>query len=616
MAASKGNHASRKVEPMTLQFRGVNELAFVNHQYGANVYLMKGGKLITGVPLMLEVELLYEDCTPVRDTVLCIESKNLRIGKRLPHLQLSYHFKESSLFHDNRKFRLRVRSKEKIAGLVPALTEPISVIKYKLKISNGLPAEFFKDQGGRDKRMDLEVQLTDAAGKSVHLPNTMPLVARLCYEKSHRLVPNQADILNLMDNPMPKIGTNGRAKIAFRIEEVSSRHQRQKFILHIAPDVERCPLNGDVLAAYSSAVTVRSKLAGPGNRKRARTRKMQFPKPGIGPEIGKCLAEAFVASKRARVAASDPKQATQKLIQWATLTCDMLQSIQCQHIGYDLNSDGSPNLQLKIHRCPCCYQSSSGPQNNHTPDCTLNKILSMYTKSVGPAVACILKSMSDDQTQTGAEQKTASRGLENMDCKQDPVPPPVARFGKTAHNKQDPVPPPPMERFSSEHSLSGISLHGCGQDSPVPLLLERFSSSSSVSEIWKDTHPSLMDVESPRFLESEQMICYVYMKHFHNDATNLGFPAFDKSYKLKGFFQEKAAGVHDSAGYLPLSSLGVKTSKVNEVQKEFADIIYGRKPNSNNLIKCLRNYKDLLHMKEDVCKPRSVHPLLSNYTSK
>lgn len=602
----------RKVEPMTLQFRGVNELAFVNHEYEATVYLMKGSNLITGVPLMLQVELLYEDCTPVRDTVLCLQSKNLRIGKRLAHLKLSYHFKESSLFHDNRKFRLRVRSKEKIPGLLPALTEPISVIKHQLKINNTLPAEFFKDQGGRDKHMELEVQLTDAAGKSVNLPNSMPLVARLCYEKSHRPVPNQADILKLMNNSNPEIGTNGLAKIAFRIEEVSSRHQRQNFILYIAPDVERCPLNGDVLAAYSSAVTVRSKLAGPGNRKR--TRKGQFPKPGVGPEIGKCLEDALVASKRARVAASDPKQATQKLIRWATLTCDMLQTIQCQHIGYDLNSDGSPNMQLKIYRCPCCYQSSSGPQNTHTPDCSLNKILSMYTKSVGPAVACILKSMSDDQTKADADQQTTSRSFESMDRTQDLVPPPVGRFS-TAHSKQDPVPPPPIERFSSEHSLSGISLHGC-QDSPVPLLLERFSSTNSVSEIWKDTQPSLLDVESPRFLESEQMIYYVYMKHFHNDATNLGFPAFDKNLKLKGFFQEKAAGVHDSAGYLPLSSLGVEASKVNEVQKEFADAISAKKPHSDNLIKCLLNYKDLSHMKADVCKPRPVHPLLSNYTSK
>jgi len=610
MAASKKKHASKKVECMTLQFRGVNELAFVNHKYAATVYLMKGSKLITGVPVMLEVELLYEDGTPARDTVLCLESKDLHLGKRRPHLQLSYHFKESSLFHDNRKFLLRVRPKQKIPGLLPAVTKPISVIKYKLEITNALPAEFFKDQGGRDKHMQLKVRLTDAAGKSVGLSKSMPLVAQLCYEKSHRLVPNQADILKLMDNSMPEIGTNGRAEISFRIEEVSSRHQRQNFILYVAPDVERCPLNGDVRAAYSSGVTVRSKLAGPANRKR--TRKRQFPKPGISPEIGKCLEEALVASKRARVATSDPKQATQKLIQWATRTCDMLRSIQSQHIGYDLNSDGSPNMQLKIHRCPSCYLSSSSQQNNHTSDCTLNKILSMYTESVGPGIACILKSMTDDQKLIGAEQKTVSRGSENMDRKRDPVPPPVEQFN-TAHSKQDPVPPPPIERFSSEHSLSGISLHGC-QPSPVPLLLERFSSQNSVSEIWRDTHPSLMDVES--LLESEQMIHYVYMKYFHNDATNLGFPAFDKNLKLKGFFQENAAGLHDSAGYLPLSSLNVKASKVDEVQKEFADKMSTKKPNSNNLIKCLRNYKDLLHMKEDVCKSCSAHPLHLNYTTK
>jgi len=598
---------------MTLQFRGVGELAFVDHKYEATVYLMKGRKLITGVSVMLEVELLYEDGTPASDTLLCLESKKLRIGKPLHHAKLIYHFKESSLFHGNRKFRLRVRSKEKFPGLLPAVTEPISVIKYKLGISNLLPVEFFKDQGGRDKHMALEVQLTDATGKSVRLSKSMPLIVQLCYEKSHRLVPNQADILKIMDNSMPKIGRDGRAKVLFRIEEVSSRHQRQNFILYIAPDEERCPLNGDVLAAYSSAVTVRSKQTGPTNRKR--TRKMQFPKPGVGPQIGKCLEDAMVASKRARVAASDPKQASQQLIQWATLTCDMLRSIQSQHIGYELNSDGSPNLQLKTYRCPSCYQSSSGQQNNHTSDCTLNKILSMYTERVGPGIACILNSLTDDQSLIGSEQENVSRGSENMDPKQDPVaPPPVERLDP-AHTKQDPVPPAPLERFSSEHSLSGIPFNSY-QDSPVPLLLERFSSQNSVSEIWKDTHPSLLDVDSPRFLESEQMIHYVYMKCFHNGATNLGFPAFDKSCKLKGFFQEKMAGLHDSAGYLPLSPLNVKPSKVHEIQKEFANKVSTKTPSSDDSIKCLLNYKDLSQMKEDICRSCSARPFHSNHTSK
>merc|ERR1712134_48611 len=103
------------------------------------------------------------------------------------------------------------------------------------------------------------------------------------------------------------------------------------------------------------------------------------------------MEDALAASKRPRVAPSDPKQAIDDIIKWSTYTCDVLRSIQCQPIGYELNIDGSPNLEMKIYRCPSCYQSSTGQQNNHTADCTLNKILAMYTELVEPAIAGILK---------------------------------------------------------------------------------------------------------------------------------------------------------------------------------------------------------------------------------
>ena len=344
---------------------------------------------------MVEVDVLYEDGTLAKGRVLQLLAKDFLIGKQSPHLELSYRFKESSMLHGNRKFRLRARPKEKYPGFLPAVTEPISVIKYKLNVTNKLPKQFFKDQGGRDKSMHLKVQLTDGQGKCVRLQRRMPLAVLLCYEKELQPVLNQAKILNLMGKSTPHIGTNGESEIVFRIEEVSRNHQRNNFVLCIAPDVQRCPLNRNVLKVYSSGVKILSKPWGTGVRKRAR--KMQYFQPGISPQIGKCMEDALAASKRPRVAPSDSKQAIDNMIKWSTYTCDVLRSMQCQPIGYELNSDGSPNVDLKIYRCPSCYQCFTDRQKNHTSDCTLNKVLTMYTECVGPGIADIMKSNNDGE---------------------------------------------------------------------------------------------------------------------------------------------------------------------------------------------------------------------------
>ena len=572
-------------QALKLQFRGESLLAFVDHTHKVTVYLMQGNKLKRGVSVMLQVEVLYEDGTLVAsDTVLHLETQNFLIGQPLPHLQLSYRFKESSLLHGNRKFRLRVRPKEKYPGLLSAVTEPISVIKYQLTLKNLLPKKFFKDQGGRGKRMQLQVQLTNARGKPVRLEKSMPLVVILCYEESRIPVPNQAEILKLMGDSTPAIGTNGRAEILFRIQQVSSRHQLQNFALYIAPDVELCPLNGNVLAVYSSGVKVCSKRPGSTNRKRSRN--VQYPQPGINPQIGKCMEAALAASKRPRVAPSDPEQAIDDMLKWSTYTCDVLRSIQCQPIGYELNIDGSPNLEMKIYRCPSCYQSSTGQQNNHTPDCTLNKIITMYTERVEPAIADILKRKneekdlidfilkpSEDQLGTGITDDL--NGNLNLDALTIDV-----------HRS------PGITGLTSQDSPNSLSL-------PSPQLLER---ANSIGEIWKDTQPPLIDIDSPRFLDSEHMVYYAYMKIFRNGGTGLGFPAFDRSFKLTGFFQEHAAAFHEPVIYIALSSLQVQRDQVSELEAELKSGLSIDSSDSKDLIKCLYDYKDLSEMKQDIVR--------------
>jgi len=572
-----------KSQVMTLQFREVDELAFVGCEYKPMVYWMKGNSMVNGLSTAVEVELLYEDLQPVKKpaTIVGLERKHVLSRP----LALPFRFKESSLHHDNKKFRLRVRATGNFAGLVePAVSKPISVIKYKLHVENELPKQFFKDQGGRERRMELRVQLKDAYDKPVRLPKPMPLVAQLCYEKTHDLVPNQHDILKFK-HAEPKIGRDGQATILFRIEEVSSRHQRQNFQMYITPDIERCPLNGDVLAVYSSAVTVRSKETGKTNRKRPR--KMQYPRPGVAPQIGKCMEDALAASKRMRL---DPgasvKGAIDNLIYWSTHTCDVIRSIQAQHVGYGVNSDGSENFGFKIYRCPSCSVCSCDTKIEHKSDCTLNKVLELYEETVGPGVASILKSLEGPalpdtvQHQHDPHDPLAALPLESVDPNQDPVPPP-----------QLPPPNPALVRFSSRDSLTAmIGSIFSSTHSPLPM---DFNSAQS----------PLVGANSPRlhFMEGEHCVHYVYKKHFHNGQTNLGYPAFDKRSKLNGFFSENshAVGLEESIEYLGLSELKLHPNKVHQVEKEFAKLSM-QTPTSEDLIKCVGDYAGLSQMKQDL----------------
>jgi len=57
-----------KSQVMTLQFREVDELAFVGCEYKPMVYWMKGNSMVNGLSTAVEVELLYEDLQPVKKT--------------------------------------------------------------------------------------------------------------------------------------------------------------------------------------------------------------------------------------------------------------------------------------------------------------------------------------------------------------------------------------------------------------------------------------------------------------------------------------------------------------------------------------------------------------------
>ena len=172
-------------EGWTLQIRpSPPKCMFAGHHYNSSVYLLDAqNHLVTGVSFGLVVKLLHEDESPASERILHLNARNLTIGKQ-GNTQFSYYFAETSLLHGNKNFKISVGGKGSHSFLPPAISTPIRVIRYQLQITNTLPTEWFKDQGGRDKHMSIHVQLQDFTRQPVAVPESIPLVVSLVYEKT------------------------------------------------------------------------------------------------------------------------------------------------------------------------------------------------------------------------------------------------------------------------------------------------------------------------------------------------------------------------------------------------------------------------------------------------
>lgn len=131
----------------------------------------------------------------------------------------------------------------------------------------------FKDEGGKDKCIELIAHIVDENEVAVRGRETVPLMATLIYENG--LVVPQQNILQISPDSKAYIDTYEPARIKLRINEVSMRHLGQAFQLKLHPDVIQLPSAGDICPALSVPVEVKSK------RNKEVKRKEGFDMPGF-----------------------------------------------------------------------------------------------------------------------------------------------------------------------------------------------------------------------------------------------------------------------------------------------------------------------------------------------
>ena len=173
--------------------------------------------------------------------------------------------------------------------LLQERTAPISLVRYKLRLTApDWHSVWYKDEGGRDKCMELTVGLYDAQQKMAL--GSWPLSVTLCYAVTHPTrttapIPvSNPEILRILSPkaPLRFSQSSETMKLRFRIEDVSKNHQGQDFCLQLAVAAD-----DSVAPVTTPAVNVRSK-----RNKRPRwpssgdppvVEKVSLPKPDMAP---------------------------------------------------------------------------------------------------------------------------------------------------------------------------------------------------------------------------------------------------------------------------------------------------------------------------------------------
>jgi hypothetical protein len=252
----------------------------------------------------------------------------------------------------------------------------VQVVKYRLLIRRDSqpPAVWFKDEGGRDKCIEVAVDLVDAEGRRV-TGQEVPLKVSLLYEDM--LPVTKQDILKLSSDSRQCVDATGMATLRLRIEDVSKNHQSKGFVIKVGPDTQQRPMTSDISPDISTSVNVRSKR----NRRNKNGRvddeslvghalAMRTPCVDLSLPVSQHpLVEANpLLAAPAVVDTGDGSpvlKALSNVIGWTRTVVNGLYQIQWQLIGYESAPDGSPDISRPLF-------------NVHNPNTIVGNILDSY----------------------------------------------------------------------------------------------------------------------------------------------------------------------------------------------------------------------------------------------
>ena len=206
------------------------------------------------------LELCPPDLVEVLPSTLFIRTNGTAVA--------SITIKEVSALHDNNKILILFEERKRGAGcetdsIASTSTPALCCVRHKLTIEDWdekdrlmtSPYVWYKDEGGKDKCIELKICLTDECDRKVH-NRIVPLKATLMYECGQEVQQQNILVINLHDSKV-SIDDSGEGVIKLRINEVSNRHRSQRFQIMVS--AEHQPDCSDISPAFSIPVDVKSK---------------------------------------------------------------------------------------------------------------------------------------------------------------------------------------------------------------------------------------------------------------------------------------------------------------------------------------------------------------------
>lgn len=278
-------------------------------------------------------------------------------------------------------------------------TRPITIVSARLKVDPiDWEPTWYKDEGGREKCMQVRVTLSDKNGDPVG-GRKIPLKFTLLYDNGQSLRVLNQDILKVFGSGRQYMNPNASpVVISFRIEDVSKNHQGMAFKLEIAPDSLRTA--SDIAPGISPPVSIRSK-----RNKRQRSSGSSFAAArtgSAGSESFRDTHTSTMASSAAGVvgvSAAVPQHqqyqaptmagvsdiqalraAMRGVIRWTEEVVNGLYPLKWQVIGYAQFPDGTVDYNRPYHSMP-------------NPNECIQRVLSMYSDETRENLRTLLEAV-------------------------------------------------------------------------------------------------------------------------------------------------------------------------------------------------------------------------------
>ena len=406
-------------------------------------------------------------------------------------------------------FTIKVDTKGNL-GITAAMTKKITVVQAKLRLqtADDWSNVWFKDEGGREKSMEVTVSAVNADNEVWHEDISLSTV--LCYENGKVPVMNQ-DILRLLGRTLHISKLTGQTKIRFRVEDVSKNHQGQGFCLLIKPKG-----HDDIAPCATPAVTIRSKR----NKRHRSSTTTTTTTTAAAAAATSSFADARTAAAFAAATAETPQQqerlreAVTGVIRWTDEVIHGIYPLQWQVMGYAHNPDGSLDYNRPYH-------------NMHNPNAFISRILASYNESTRDHIQVLRRAV-------------------------EPFPvlyePPVFGGGGYAHPMQHFLPPGAMQQQQQPNMPPSMppSMPPPPKRTDFPFYVE-----PPVYRQQPHPPPPPQQQQQPRPTKPEDeegldeaAVEYVLAKEFKGFATgeNLGFPAYAADKQICGFYQESPHG--------------------------------------------------------------------------